>query len=480
MADFTTYQPPGLYTEAVQGQQLMVRSSTPVAIGLFGVSVGYREQTESLTINPDVLNEDGTEYSPANTKVLMHPGVLVETLTVRNPFSGVVYAEGVDYNVVKVDANQTSSLRDDLYVIRRTMDGVILQGDSIEVHYRYTDPTYFDPKMFWDFDDLRDQYGPPFDDSGNIVSEITLAASLAFMNGARTIITCAVDVTGSTPTLENYQTALNKLRDNDTIQIICSTTGMEQIQEIVKSHVNQQSRSRFERRAILGRDGSAVAVPPSHLIANAQTLGDRRVALVGPSRMKYFVPSLNKEVIIGGQYLAAAVAGVSASQMMAMPLTRRQVLGFADMGESHDETQKNLQSAAGVMVVERTRRNRIQVRHGVTTNPQRPLDREWSITGQEDAMIYRIRDFLDSDDIIGNIIDEIMLSSIKGSAEAALQSLKGDRTINDYRNLKIRQVNDQPDVVEVRFEWKPSMPLNYIIVRYSVSTTSGDATLQTI
>ena len=480
MPDFSTYQAPGLYTEAVQGQQLMVRSSTPVAIGLFGVSVGYREHTETLTINPDVLSEDGTEYTPADTRVLAFPGVIENTLTVRNTYSGVPYSEGVDYTLVKVDASDTASLRDDLYVIRRTLEGSIQQGDVIEVHYRYTDPTYFEPKMFWDFDDIRDQYGPSFDESGNILSEITLAASLAFMNGARTIITCAVEVSGATPTLENYQTALNKLRDNDMVSIIVATTGMEQIQEIVKAHVNQQSQNRFERRAILGRDGSAVAVPPSHLISNAQTLNDRRVALVGPSRMKYFVPSLNKEVTIGGQYLAAAIAGISASQSMAMPLTRRQVLGFSDMGETHDETQKNLQSSAGVMVIERTRRNRIQVRHGVTTNPQRPLDREWSITGQEDAMIYRIRDFLDSDDIIGNIIDEIMLSSVKGSAEAALQSLKGDRTINDYRNLKVRQVNEYPDVVEVRFEWKPSMPLNYIVVRYSVSTTSGEATIQGI
>lgn len=480
MPDFSTYQAPGLYTEAVQGQQLMVRSSTPVAIGMFGVSVGYRELTESLTINPDVLSEDSTEYIPADTRALAFPGVLTDTLTIRNTYSGVAYSEGIDYTVVKSDSGDTTSLRDDLYVIRRSLDGNILPGDVIEVSYRYTDQEYFEPKVFWDFDDLRDQYGPPFDESGNIVSEITLAASLAFMNGARTIVTCAVDVTGSTPTLENYLTALNKLRDNDTISIIVPTTGMEQIQELVKSHVNQQSMNRFERRAIMGRDGSAVAVPSSHLISNAQTIHDRRIALVGPSRMKYFVPSLNKEVFIGGQYLAAAVAGISAAQAMAMPLTRRQVLGFSDMGEVHDETQKNLQSAGGVMVVERTRRNRIQVRHGVTTNPMRTLDREWSVTGQEDAMIYRIRDFLDNDNIIGNIIDEIMLSSVKGSAEAALQSLRSDRTINDYRNLKVRQVNEYPDVVEVRFEWKPSMPLNYIVVRYSVSMTSGDATVQGI
>jgi hypothetical protein len=31
-------------------------------------------------------------------------------------------------------------------------------------------------------------------------------------------------------------------------------------------------------------------------------------------------------------------------------------------------------------------------------------------------------------------------------------------------------------VVEVRYEWKPAYPLNYILVRYSVWVMNGDIT----
>ena len=44
--DFSRYRSPGLYTEAVPGPQLSVQATTPTAVGLFGVAVGYR--TESL------------------------------------------------------------------------------------------------------------------------------------------------------------------------------------------------------------------------------------------------------------------------------------------------------------------------------------------------------------------------------------------------------------------------------------------------
>ena len=67
------------------------------------------------------------------------------------------------------------------------------------------------------------------------------------------------------------------------------------------------------------------------------------------------------------------------------------------------------------MVVERTRRQLIQVRHGVTTNPTDLLTREWSIIGQQDVMVYRIRDYLDADGLIGQPIYDTTLIQVKAS-----------------------------------------------------------------
>ena len=72
MADFTTYQAPGLYTEAVPGPQLSVQTSTPVAVGIFGQAVGYRTFTESLVIDPDEQDEDTLEFSPVANRCLLY------------------------------------------------------------------------------------------------------------------------------------------------------------------------------------------------------------------------------------------------------------------------------------------------------------------------------------------------------------------------------------------------------------------------
>jgi hypothetical protein len=129
------------------------------------------------------------------------------------------------------------------------------------------------------------------------------------------------------------------------------------------------------------------------------------------------------------------------------------------------------------MVVERSRRNLVLVRHGVTTNPTDLLTREWSIIGQQDVMVYRIRDYLEADGLIGMPIYDTTLIQVKASAEAALQSLVANQIIVRYQNLKVRQIAKQPDVIEVRYEWLPAYPLNYIVVRYSVAVLTGDVTI---
>ena len=44
--------------------------------------------------------------------------------------------------------------------------------------------------------------------------------------------------------------------------------------------------------------------------------------------------------------------------------------------------------------------------------------------------------------------------------------------------LKVRQLLTNPDVIEVSYSWLPAFPLNYIVVRFGVSLTSGNVTIQ--
>lgn len=573
--DFTRYQPPGVYTEAVGGPQIGVRSSVPTAVAIFGKTVGYRTFRESLKINPDTdeittvqtvtitgtptggnftltfsgqptgniaynataqavenallalsnigpgdvsvsganggpwtvtfLNDlAGTSQpimtknaagltpsgdvaivkedlgTPALNRTLTQKGIKTASVRVVDPNSGQVFNLGTDYVITRVSVGQDAEVetRDDLYTLQRVIDGGHIDpGDTVQLSYQYTDPNYFEVYILYDYDDVRDLYGEPFDAAGNIQSELTLAAKFAFMNGASTVLTCAIDPADpDTITMADYSAALDKFRDEEQIAIIVPATGATAIQALVQQHVTAQSNNKYERRAIIGMDGSVAPVLSSQRIINAESLTEQRIALISPSGFSYYAPELNTTITLGGQYMAAAVAGKSVSAIAAMPLTRKTILGFAGPAENQREGEKNLESSNGLMVIEKTRRQQIQVRHGVTTDPTDLHTREWSIIGQADVMVYRIRDYLNADGLIGMPIYDTTIVQVKASAEAALVSLVRDEIIRGYRNLKARQIDTMPDVIEVRYEWRPAYPLNYIVVRYSIATETGDVT----
>lgn len=473
--DFTRYQTPGIYTEDIGGPQLRPRTSVPTAVAIFGLTRGYRTHFESLKVNPDV-----SEEVPAVNRTLAKKGIKTASLKVKNISTGQVYAENTDYTIVRVSVGDdvTAGTRDDLYTLSRVIDGGHIEpGDTIYVEYNYTDPDYHRVYNFYDYDDIREFYGEPFDTAGNIVSEVTLAAQFAITNGASTIMAVAVDPEDpETPTTGDYSDALDKLRDEDQIAIIVPATGNQALHALVQQHVSIQSENRYERRAVLGFDGTVTPITSSQRITAARTLFEKRVALVSPATFDYYAPELNRKIVIGGQFVAAALAGKSASMNAAWPLTHKVLRGILDVTEIQRDGEKNLEAQNGLMVVEKNKRSLIWVRHGVTTDPTDILTHEWSIIGQKDVMVYRIRDYLDADQLIGQPILPETIINTKASADSALQSLKRDKIIVDYRDLKVRQVELNPDVLEVRYQWRPTYPLNYIVVKYSVDSTTGEVT----
>lgn len=471
--DFGRYQSPGVYTESVPGPLLSVQSATPLAVGIFGQTVGFRTDSEAVRIPVDLLPEGEEETVAVNSAPLRQPGVKRETIRVNNPMSGREYIEGTDYSVEVVDGAEGT--RRSRYAIKRLQDGFLLEGDDVQVSYSYTNDEYFEPYTFFDYTDVQEFYGRPFDQSGNIQSELSLATRLAFMNGAQRVVCVAIDPDDpATPALSDYEDALTKLEGHLDVSIIVPATGMKQIQDSVTSHIRTQSNNNYERRAVVGRDGSETPVPPQQLIIDAETIRERRVMLVGPASLRFFASELNKEINVGGQFLAAAVAGAASALIPAEPLTRKPIVGFSGATREESDGQKNLMAQSGVAVVEKARNSAFRMRHGVTTDPSTVLTREWSIIGQQDRMIQQMKAYLDADGLVGTMINDLTLVNIKASADAALQSLTRDNTIRDYRDLKVRQLEASPDVVEVVFEWRASLPLNYIVVRFALNTTSGD------
>lgn len=535
--DFSRYLPPGVYTEAVPGPQIGVNSSMPTAVALFGTSVGFRTHVESLQINPDT-----SITTPAVNKTLTKPGIKLpatpvvtvtsninifspgatlegntmvandlirltgqakatengyylwkgaaltllpspQSFTVVSLTDGTNYIQGTDYTVEQVSiGTDPVSIRDNYYTITRIIGGHLEPGESVQISYQYSEKEYFDPTIFYDYDDVKDAYGEPFNKvTGQVQSELTLGAKFAFLNGAFQVICVAVDaaIPGS-PDRDEYVAALSKLEDQALVSIVVPCTGLYELHQKVAEHIEFQSARRFERRAILGRDGTVTAISSATRITNAQEITNQRILLVSPDRFTYESAELNNKIVLGGQFMAASLAGQTVRRSAAQPLTHKNITGWKDIAADPPQTEgeKNLETQNGLTVVEKTRRQLIRVRHGVTTDPTDILTREWSIIGQQDAMTYRVRDYLENANLIGQPIYPFTLVNVKSSAEAALQSLIRDGLLVDYTGLKVRQLLTNPDVVEVSYSWLPAFPLNYIVVRFGVSLTSGDITVQ--
>jgi len=473
--DFSKYLPPGVYTQAIQGPLLVVNSSQPTAVGLFGMTIGYRKFVESVLINPDT-----SLTTPAVNRTLSQPGINTDTLIVVNPNTGALYAEGTDYTVVQVGGSVIANTA--LYALSRVIDGGHIEpGDTVQTQYQYTPSDYFNPYIFYDYADVQAAYGAPFNTTtGQIQSELTLAAKFCFLNGAYQVVCVAVNPANpSSPTVLDYSNALDKLANQAQVAIVVPANGsMQPLQQLVDEHVNAQSANRYERRAILGLDGTTTPVPSSQRIIDAEELADQRVMLISPDTFTYYAPELNNSIQLGGQFMAASYAGMVMAMSWAQPLTYKRPTGWTGVGVVQDEGEKNLESQNGLAVVEVTRRLQIRMRHGVTTDPTDLLHREWSIIGQQDAMVYRLRDYLDAAGLIGQPIYPFTLVNVKSTVEAALQSLIRDGLIVDYQGLKVRQLLTNPDVLEASFGWLPAMPLNYIVCTFAIDLTTGDTRTQ--
>lgn len=89
-------------------------------------------------------------------------------------------------------------------------------------------------------------------------------------------------------------------------------------------------------------------------------------------------------------------------------------------------------------------------------------------------MVSMIQTGLDTSDLIGSAMDENSTMSVKSVIAGVLEYVKGEGVIVDYRSLQARVQSLNPSVIEVRFGYRPSFPLNYIMVTFAIDLSSGD------
>jgi hypothetical protein len=412
------------------------------------------------------------------------------------------YALTTDYTVSTVNGT-----------ISRVGGGTITDPTLVDVTYRYVANDYFDPIRLFDMAAVEERFGPSVNAAGNAISShLSYAAALAFENGASSVICQAIfkratpgnpdtarqDVDDTTAaSVSTWTDTLFVLRDIEDINILVPVVGQSQanvgdatwlsIVQGFQDHVQFMKSNDQHIVVIAGEDSSASASVAQKLTlrTHAGTLAGRyagataeNTVLVTPSKFKRSFPAYGVVNFVGGQFAAAAIAGMVASRPVSSSLTKKAISGFIEVSPWSSGLSRKDQdddAAAGLLVINQSR-GLITVRHSVTLATDSSARRELSVVRAKHRLIESVRDTLDRQ-IIGNLIaDENAPFVVSSAVGGVLAELLQQRDIVDYSAPSARFKSIEPTTIEVKFSYRPAFPVNYIDVSFSLDLTTQSLT----
>lgn len=483
MVDFTSYAPPGVYVEDIS--QDIVTPLTPGVpenlLCIVAEAQGYQVTVENIAVF------SLTATALANAEVIQDATLVLRTLT------GTLLVEDADYVVateVVNNANITTIKRLPINPLTASPVGVT-DGQLVRVTYSFIDTNYYTPQRFSNYNALAAVYGPALTSvvgaADPVVSPLSLAAKVAFENGAGEIIALPIDH-GTGTYRENFAAAYEKLVTDHRISVMAvvipeteADTGAELVEYCtdMKQHCDAAASNGFGRTIITG--GSIVydeVDTPYEDVAT--TTVNKRVVLVYPTRYNLNNAKTAHIVEVGAGYAAAALGGRLVLNSVEKSLTRQVVRSFDSIPSSIQQKMtvpfKNNLSASGVCVIETDRLDRLVVRHAVTTDMSALNTREISLVRIADVLLQDIQVGLDTSGLIGDPIDAEMTIRVKGALVGLLEQAVDENTIVSYTQVLVRQLalpGGDPSVIECQFAYQPAVPLNYIVVKFTLNLLTG-------
>jgi hypothetical protein len=478
MVDFRSgYVPPGVYVSADTSSVATAVGISPTVVCLIGPGLGYQTFSETLTFANNTANV-----------VLTQLGIQQNSVVVKSPDGSTTYTATTDYTL----SSSHASLPDAVTTIAIVSSGNIDAGDPVVVSYNFANTGYFGLNQFGDFASLINVYGSPFNaTTGQVQSPLSLAAQIAFENGANQIYAVTLNGLGSLSDQFNAAYALTATNFNIDLVVpifadgtIADDTAMSPYTAGLVAHLQSTEDAGYPRVALVGVPSDfSTAITPDII---ASQLDYRRVSLIWPNQYTYYNSVLNTTVTISGVYAAAAAAGVLANQPINTGLTRRQLRSLTAIAPAALLTEttanKDYWSSKGVAVVEPNRQNQLIVRHGVTTDMSSITNRELSIVRCQDALFTIVQQSLDQAELIGSPITLNTPLAVKGIITGALETALGSDTIQGYDNVSVRQQilpSGDPTIIECLFSYAPTYPMNYITVKFSLDLSTGSITTTT-
>lgn len=221
----------------------------------------------------------------------------------------------------------------------------------------------------------------------------------------------------------------------------------------------------------MGVVGTAIGTSPIGVQAIAKGLQSELMVVTYPDSFVISViddaTGQSVDRLVDGSFVAAALAGsmCSPSLDVATPLTRRQVIGFKQLGRVLDPTEANQVAVAGVSVIEQVDSG-LRVRHGLTTRIDNVITRTPSVTMTIQYVQQVMRRTLDP--FIGQKFVSNLPKQVEIAMAAAFQNMIGAQIVNKVTGI-VATVDDQdPTILRTEAIYVPVFPLEYIVATLSI------------
>lgn len=492
------YTPPGVSVEEIVGTSVSPILAGPTTLCLVGLSAGSISGLEQITLAyGDADDDPGTADAPVPVLLrgLPSDATLNAISEVRDAFTGEVYTPVTDYTVQNADRTVTP-----------VAAGAIEDGTVVRVRYTYTPVGYFEPYRCDSIQAVEERYGSAWSADGlSIGSPVSHAALVAFENGAPFVYIQplfagdpATQPTASgAASAATWVTTFTKLRDVPDINVITPVIGqadvtgdgdvssatLQSIFAALQDHLWYMKTQDQWVMGVMGEDAANGVDVTSSIIQNhALALQQRydgdiseHMVLVSPAKFIRGTAGPNQTMFVGGQYAAAGVAGQLASRRVQTPLTRKPLNGFLKVAEVRSKAAKNAEAEAGLLVIEQRGTN-VQMRHGLTVNNESVLKREISIVRSKHYMIESLFNTFETQ-IIGQVYaDSEAPVVVRAAVIATLERLRSLDVIARYRSVDARLLSGDPTIAEVRFDYQPVAPLNYVRIIFSMNFNTQEIT----
>lgn len=490
----STYIPPN----ASVTEQIIYSGTLPTIapssnVCLVGPVQGYQTATDQVIIN-------GT--SPNNLPTLVaNPGAtltgVVSVINALNPAAAPSgYQITTDYTVNLSNGTFTS---------------VDIPNDAlVYVTYNYVPANYFQAVSLNSIGTVQSIYGPAFNAAGTAInSPLSYAALQAFNNGAGAVI-CQPLFARATPgnpataqvlpnasqiaTSSTWSDTLYVLRNYDNIDIIAPIIGQSfldvtdtvqlDVFQTIQDHQTYMDTQEQFLLGIFGEDSSASnsVAQMATLRSHAATLETRYAGAVNQQNVfintsNFSAPQNNSgqgTFAVGGQYVAAAVAGALASRPVSASLCRQTIAGFTGVLDYRQLSDKNIDAGDGMMVIEQiTNSNIIRCRDDLTMDSSSTARSSLSVVLAKFQLIESVKDTLENT-IIGQIIaDSNSPFTVRSAISGALSALQQAGSIVSYTTPVCALTSLTPTTISATFSYQPSFTVKYVPVTFSLDLTNN-------